>query len=67
MSTSELYMPMSLDGCIAGLNDEPGNPGGNVLTRKIPNALKPTCVISQLIEFLQAYAPALPYDRVIWL
>ena len=29
MSTSVLYMSMSLDGYIAGLNDEPGNPGGD--------------------------------------
>ena len=29
MSTSVLYMSMSLDGYIAGPNDEPGNPGGD--------------------------------------
>jgi dihydrofolate reductase len=29
MSVSVLYMSMSLDGYIAGLNDEPGNPGGD--------------------------------------
>ncbi len=29
MSASVLYMSMSLDGYIAGLNDEPGNPGGD--------------------------------------
>jgi dihydrofolate reductase len=29
MSTSLLYMSMSLDGYIAGPNDEPGNPGGD--------------------------------------
>ena len=28
MSASVLYMSMSLDGYIAGPNDEPGNPGG---------------------------------------
>ena len=29
MAASVLYMSMSLDGYIAGLNDEPGNPGGD--------------------------------------
>src|SRR6266568_4114321 len=33
MSTSVLYMSMSLDGFIAGPNDEPGNPGGDGFSR----------------------------------
>ena len=33
MSTSVLYMSMSLDGYIAGPNDEPGNPGGDDFDR----------------------------------
>lgn len=33
MSRSVLYMSMSLDGFIAGLNDEPGNPGGDDFMR----------------------------------
>lgn len=33
MSTSVLYMSMSLDGYIAGPNDEPGNPGGSGFMR----------------------------------
>jgi dihydrofolate reductase len=33
MSASVLYMSMSLDGYIAGPNDEPGNPGGDNFTR----------------------------------
>ena len=33
MSTSVLFMSMSLDGYIAGLNDEPGNPGGDGFMR----------------------------------
>lgn len=33
MSSSVLYMSMSLDGYIAGLNDEPGNPGGDGFDR----------------------------------
>ena len=33
MSSSVLYMSMSLDGYIAGPNDEPGNPGGDGFTR----------------------------------
>ncbi|MGA3185273.1 MAG: dihydrofolate reductase family protein [Candidatus Dormibacteria bacterium] len=33
MSRSVLYMSMSLDGYIAGPNDEPGNPGGDDFTR----------------------------------
>ena len=33
MSVSVLYMSMSLDGYIAGSNDEPGNPGGDGFMR----------------------------------
>ena len=33
MSASVLYMSMSLDGYIAGPNDEPGNPGGDRFMR----------------------------------
>lgn len=33
MAVSVLYMSMSLDGYIAGLNDEPGNPGGDGFMR----------------------------------
>jgi hypothetical protein len=33
VSTSVLYMSMSLDGYIAGPNDEPDNPGGDGFTR----------------------------------
>ena len=33
MSASVLYMSMSLDGYIAGPNDEPGNPGGDGFDR----------------------------------
>jgi dihydrofolate reductase len=33
VSESVLYMSMSLDGYIAGLNDEPGNPGGDGFMR----------------------------------
>jgi len=33
VATSVLYMAMSLDGYIAGPNDEPGNPGGDGFTR----------------------------------
>ncbi|HYH13100.1 MAG TPA: hypothetical protein VD789_12150, partial [Thermomicrobiales bacterium] len=33
MSASVLYMSMSLDGYIAGPNDEPNNPGGDGFTR----------------------------------
>jgi hypothetical protein len=33
VSASVLYMSMSLDGYIAGPNDEPGNPGGDRFMR----------------------------------
>ena len=33
VSTSVLHMSMSLDGYIAGPNDEPGNPGGDRFDR----------------------------------
>ena len=33
MSTSVLYMSMSLDGYIAGPNDDPSNPGGDGFER----------------------------------
>ena len=36
MSNSVLYMSMSLDGFIAGPNDEPGNPGGDGFMRLQP-------------------------------
>jgi hypothetical protein len=33
MSKSVLYMSMSLDGYIAGANDQPSNPGGDDFMR----------------------------------
>ena len=33
MAASVLYMSMSLDGYIAGPNDDPGNPGGDRFMR----------------------------------
>ena len=33
VAASVLYMSMSLDGYIAGPNDEPGNPGGDGFDR----------------------------------
>ena len=33
VSASVLYMSMSLDGYVAGPNDEPGNPGGDGFMR----------------------------------
>jgi len=33
VSASVLYMSMSLDGYIAGPNDQPGNPGGDSFMR----------------------------------
>ena len=41
MSSSVLYMAMSLDGYIAGPNDEPGNPGGDGFGRLHEWAMTP--------------------------
>ena len=41
MSSSVLYMAMSLDGYIAGPNDEPGNPGGDGFGRLHDWAMTP--------------------------
>jgi dihydrofolate reductase len=62
MSTSVLYMSMSLDGYIAGPNDEPGNPGGDGFMRlhewfgAAPEgeAVQPSGSARQLIDEYQA-------------
>jgi dihydrofolate reductase len=52
LSASVLYMSMSLDGYIAGLNDRPGNPGGDEFPRLHEWAATPQG------EFLRSDGPA---------
>ncbi len=61
MSTSVLYMSMSLDGYIAGPNDEVGNPGGDGFMRlhewfATPGGefFRPSGVAGQLIDEINA-------------
>jgi hypothetical protein len=52
VSASVLYMSMSLDGYIAGPNDEPGNPGGDGFGRLHE------CFVTPDGEFFRPSGPA---------
>ncbi|MGH2344020.1 MAG: dihydrofolate reductase family protein, partial [Chloroflexota bacterium] len=57
MSASVLYMSMSLDGYIAGPNDEPGNPGGDGFMRLhewFGDFSRPSGAAGQLIDEINA-------------
>ncbi|MCP9487820.1 MAG: dihydrofolate reductase family protein [Gaiellaceae bacterium MAG52_C11] len=58
MSTSVLYMSMSLDGYVAGLNDEPGNPGGDGFDRLhewFGDFSRPSGPVGELLDEMHAY------------
>lgn len=58
MSASVLYMSMSLDGYIAGPNDEPGNPGGNDFDRLhewFGDFSRPSGPVGELFDEMDAY------------
>ena len=71
MSTSVLYMSMSLDGYIAGPNDEVGNPGGDGFVRlhewfATPNGefFRPSGEAGQLIDEINATGAVLVGRRL---
>jgi dihydrofolate reductase len=66
MSVSVLYMSMSLDGYIAGPNDEPGNPGGDGFDRLhewfvTPDGefFRPSGLAGELFDEMDAYGAVL--------
>ena len=72
MSVSVLYMSMSLDGYIAGPNDEPGNPGGDGFMRLhdwfvTPDGefFQPSGPTGQLIDEINATGAVLAGRRTV--
>jgi dihydrofolate reductase len=70
MSSSVLYMSMSLDGYIAGPNDEPGNPGGDRFMRlhdwlASQDGGRPSGVARQLIDEMNATGAVLAGRRTV--
>jgi dihydrofolate reductase len=69
-SASVLYMSMSLDGYIAGPNDEPGNPGGDRFARlhdwlDNQDGGRPSGVAQQLIDEINATGAVLTGRRTV--
>jgi dihydrofolate reductase len=70
VSASVLYMSMSLDGYIAGPNDEPGNPGGDRFARLHDwlgnqDGGRPSGVAQQLIDEINATGAVLAGRRTV--
>jgi len=72
MSQSVLYMSMSLDGYIAGPNDEPGNPGGDGFMRLHEwfataggEIVRPSGPAGQLIDEINATGAVLAGRRTV--
>jgi dihydrofolate reductase len=66
VSASVLYMSMSLDGYIAGPNDEPGNPGGDGFDRLhewFGDFSRPSGPIGELFDEMHAYGAILAGRR----
>jgi dihydrofolate reductase len=69
VSTSVLYMSMSLDGYIAGPNDDPGNPGGDRFERlhewflTADGEFRPSGPAGQLVDELNATGAVLAGRR----
>jgi len=62
VSASVLYMSMSLDGYIAGPNDEPGNPGGDGFDRLhewFGDFTRPSGPTGELFDEMNAYGAVL--------
>ncbi len=62
MAASVLYTSMSLDGCIAGPNDEPGNPGGDDFDRLhewFRDFSRPSGPVGELFDEMNAYGAML--------
>ena len=71
MSASVLYMSMSLDGYIAGPNDEPGNPGGDGFDRlhewygDSPSGPGPSGVSKEFLDEMNAAGAVLAGRRTV--
>jgi dihydrofolate reductase len=70
VSASVLYMSMSLDGYIAGPNDEPGNPGGDHFMRlhdwlASQDGGRPSGVARQLIDEINTTGAVLAGRRTV--
>lgn len=68
MSSSVLYMSMSLDGYIAGPNDAPGNPGGDGFDRLhewFGDFSRPSGPVGELFDEMNAYGAILAGRRTV--
>ena len=68
MSTSVLYMSMSLDGYIAGPNDKPGNPGGDGFDRLhewFGDFTRPSGPLGELFDEMNAFGAVLAGRRTV--
>lgn len=72
MSASVLYMSMSLDGYIAGPNDEPGNPGGDGFSRlhdwygdSQPSSAGPSKASAEFLDEMNATGAVLAGRRTV--
>jgi dihydrofolate reductase len=68
MSKSVLYMSMSLDGYIAGTNDEPGNPGGDGFDRLhewFGDFSRPSGPVGELFDEMNACGAILAGRRTV--
>jgi len=72
VSASVLYMSMSLDGYIAGPNDEPGNPGGDGFMRlhewygeSGPSGAGPSKVAAEFLDEMNATGAVLAGRRTV--
>ncbi len=72
MSASVLYMSMSLDGYIAGPNDEPGNPGGDGFGRlhdwygdSQPSGAEPSKASAEFLDEMNATGAVLAGRRTV--
>ena len=72
MSASVLYMSMSLDGYIAGPNDEPGNPGGDGFGRlhdwygdSQPSGVGPSKASAEFLDEMNATGAVLAGRRTV--
>jgi dihydrofolate reductase len=72
VSASVLYMSMSLDGYIAGPNDEPGNPGGDGFGRlhdwygdSQPSGARPSKASAEFLDEMNATGAVLAGRRTV--
>lgn len=68
MSKSVLYMSMSLDGYICGLNDAPGNPGGDGFSRLhawFGDSSRPSGPVAELVDEMRACGAVLSGRRTM--